>query len=258
VEVYGYPAGSSNYDSLQAKVEKRLTSHFTTLATFTWGKLMTNDASAPLSFVGYSGGSVQDWRDMNLEHSLSAQDIAHQFNWQASYDLPFGAGRYVNLHGWQNQALGGWTVNTIAYLSSGVPVAAPAGTGNPYFNQRVDQVCDPGNRAPHTAAQWFTWTCFAEPASQFVAGTAPRMLSHVRANGAHDLDLSLYKNFGLGEGRDLRLEVSSYNLTNSVQLGYPSVFWNPSPTSANMSGFGQVTSDANTPRQFQFAARFMF
>jgi hypothetical protein len=258
VEVYGYPAGSSNYDSLQAKVEKRLTSHFTTLATFTWGKLMTDDFGPPLSIVGYSGGSAQDWRDMNLEHSLSAQDVADQFNLQASYDLPLGEGRYVNLHGWQNQAFGGWTVNGITYLSSGVPVEAPAGTGDPYFNQRVDQACKPGSGASHTATQWFNWTCFAEPASQFVAGTSSRMLSDVRTNGGHDLDLSLYKNFRLGEGRNLRLEVSSYNLTNSVQFGYPSVFWNPSPTPANMSGFGQITSDVNMPRQFQFAARYMF
>jgi hypothetical protein len=56
----------------------------------------------------------------------------------------------------------------------------------------------------------------------------------------------------------LRLEVSSYNVTNSVQFGYPNVFWNPSPTADNMAGFGQITSDANLPRQFQFGARFNF
>ena len=38
----------------------------------------------------------------------------------------------------------------------------------------------------------------------------------------------------------------------------PSLFWNPNPTPANMGGFGQVTSAANTPRQLQFAARFFF
>jgi len=38
VEVYSYPAGSSAYDSMQVKLEKRLTSHFTTLATFTLGQ----------------------------------------------------------------------------------------------------------------------------------------------------------------------------------------------------------------------------
>ena len=258
VEVYGYPAGNSAYDSMQVKLEKRLTSHFTTLATFTWGKLMTDDFGPPLSFVGYENGSAQDWKDLNLEHSLSAQDVSHEFTWQTSYDLPFGKGRWANLHGWANQAFGGWTINAIVYLSSGVPVNAPTGTGDPYFNQRVDQTCDPGRGVQHTVAQWFNYTCFGEPRSQFNAGTSSRYLSDVRTNGAHDLDASVFKNFTLGAQRVLRLEISSYNVTNSVQFGYPSVFWNPSPTPANMSGFGQITTDVNTPRQFQFASRFIF
>lgn len=258
VEIYAYPGGDSEYDSLQTKLEKRLTSHFTTLATFTWGKLMTDDFAPPLSFVGYLGGSAQDWRNLNLEHSLSQQDISHEFTWQSSYDLPAGKGRKLNLSGWKDEAFGGWTLNGIVYLSSGVPVGVPTGTGDPYFNQRVDQVCDAGKGAPHTTAEWFSYTCFAEPASKFVAGKSSRFLSDVRTNGAHDLDASIFKNFTLGSERVLRLELSSYNVTNSVQFGYPNVFWNPNPTPANMSGFGQITSDVNTPRQFQFASRFIF
>jgi Carboxypeptidase regulatory-like domain len=258
VGVYGYPGGDSAYDSLQTKLEKRLTGHFTTLATFTWGKLMTDDFAPPLSFVGYLGGSAQDWRNLNLEHSLSQQDISHEFTWQASYDPPFGRGRWLNLTGWENQAFGGWTFNSIVYLSSGVPIGVPTGTGDPYFNQRVDQICDPGKGAPHTPAEWFNYTCFGEPASQFVAGKSSRFLSDVRTNGAHDWDASIFKNFTLGAEKALQLEVSSYNVTNSVQFGYPNVFWNPTPTPANMSGFGQITSDVNTPRQFQFASKFTF
>jgi hypothetical protein len=258
VEVYAYPAGDSEYDSLQAKLEKHLSNHLSTLATFTWGKLLTDDFAPPLSFVGYLGGTAQDWRNMNLEHSLSQQDIKFGFTWQTSYDLPFGHDRWMNLNGWKNQAFGGWTLNTIVFLSTGVPIGAPSGTGDPFFSQRVDQVCDAGKGASHTAAQWFNYTCFAEPASQFIAGTSSRFLSDVRTNGAHDLDASIFKNFSFGRKRVLRLEVSAYNVTNSVQYGYPNVFWNPNPTPANMSGFGQVTSDVNTPRQFQFASRFTF
>jgi hypothetical protein len=258
VEVFAYPGGDSQYDSLQTKLEKRLTSHITTLATFTWGKLLTDDFAPPLSFVGFHSGSVQDWRDLKIEHSLSPQDVSHQFTWQTSYDLPFGQGRAVDLNGWKNEAFGGWTLNTIVYLSSGVPVAAPNGTGDIYFTQRVDQVCDPGSGAKHTTAQWFNYTCFAQPKSPYAAGTAPAFLSHVRTNGAHDLDASVFKNFTLGGDRILRLELSSYNVTNSVQLGYPNVFWNPSPSPQTLAGFGQITSDVNTPRQFQFASRFIF
>jgi Carboxypeptidase regulatory-like domain len=259
VVVNGYPGGDSEYSSLQAKVEKRMTKHFTTLAAFTWGKIMTDDFSPPLAFIGYHGvAAPQDSKNLNLEYSLSAQDIKYQFNWQVSYDLPFGKGRALNLNGAANAVLGGWSVNTIAYLSTGVPINAPSGTGDPYFNQRVDMTCDPAKGAQHTAAEWFNYSCFSEPADPLVAGTAAAFLSHVRTDGAADLDVSLFKSFSIGKERNIRFEVSSYNITNSVQFGYPNVFWNPTPTTDNMAGFGQITNAVNSPRQLQFASKFTF
>ncbi|MGB6802719.1 MAG: hypothetical protein WBE31_10645, partial [Candidatus Sulfotelmatobacter sp.] len=114
--------------------------------------------------------------------------------------------------------------------------------------------------AAHTVAQWFNWTCFSQPTSQFVPGTAPAFLSSVRTDGGRDWDLSLAKNIPIAENKNLQLQVFAYNLTNYVQFGSPNVFWNPSAATnpALMSGFGQITSDLNTPRQFQFAARFIF
>ncbi|MGB9418650.1 MAG: carboxypeptidase regulatory-like domain-containing protein [Acidobacteriaceae bacterium] len=261
VAVNGYPAGDSEYSSLQAKVEKRMSQHFTTLANFTWGKLMTDDGAPPLGFIGYHGvGAPQDIRNLNLEHAISSQDVKIQFNWQASYDLPIGRGRALDLERVGNAFLGGWTVNTIAYISTGVPVNAPTGTGSPYFNQRVNETCDPASHAHHTAAQWFDFSCFSQPTSPFTAGTAPAFLSSVRTNGAHDLDVSLYKVFPFGAERNLRFEFSSYNVTNSEQFGYPNIFWNPQAETnpSVMAGFGQVTSSANLPRQFQFGSRFTF
>jgi hypothetical protein len=258
INMSGFPGGDSEYSSLQAKVEKRMTNHFTTLASFTWGKLMTDDSGSPLSFIGYHAGAPQDWKNLNLEHSLSPQDVKLQFNWQVSYDLPIGKGRALNLGGPANEALGGWTVNTVVYRSTGVPIAAPVGTGDPYFLQRVNQNCNPGAGAPHSPAEWFNWTCFSTPVNPLAAGTASAYLSGIRTAGAHDLDLSLYKNFHLWKEANVRFEVSAYNLTNSVQFGYPNVFWYPQPDASNMQGFGQVTGDVNSPRQLQFGSKFTF
>ncbi len=261
VAVNGYPGADSDFSSLQVKVEKHMSHHISSIASFTWGKIMTNDSQPPLGFVGYHSGAPQDWRNLNLEHAVSAQDVKLQFNWQVSYDLPIGRGRALNLEGpVANSLLGGWTINSIAYLSDGVPIAAPSGTNDPYFNQRVDLKCDPAANAARTATQWFNYTCFSQPASQFAPGTAPAFLSSVRTDGAHQLDLSLYKSFALGKERNLRLEIASYNVTNSVQYSYPSVFWNPAVATdpTVMAGFGQITSAANQPRQFQFGSRFTF
>ena len=79
---------------------------------------------------------------MNFEHSDSPQEVKFQFTWQASYDLPVGKGRLVNLNGPGNAVLGGWTMNGIAYLSDGIPINAPVvGAGFSYFNQRTNMTC---------------------------------------------------------------------------------------------------------------------
>jgi hypothetical protein len=78
--------------------------------------------------------------------------------------------------------------------------------------------------------------------------------------GSRDLDLSFYKYFPMGEVRRLRLEVACYNVTNQAQLGMPQL---PSITNVKTqpsvaASFGTITSTVNTPRQFQFGARYVF
>ena len=78
--------------------------------------------------------------------------------------------------------------------------------------------------------------------------------------GAQNLDLSIYKHLSLGKERDLRLEVASYNIANHAQLGMPAV---PDMTSvltdpSQAANFGVITNTVNSPRQFQFGARFTF
>ncbi len=257
----GFPGGDSDYSSMQAKLQKRLTHHFTTLVGFTWAKLMTDDGNPPLGFVASHNGAPQDIKNLEYEHSVSPQDVKYQITGAISYDLPVGAGRAVDFHRVGNAFLGGWTVNGIVYLSSGIPIASPSsGTPIAYLNQRANLTCNPSKRAPRTADTWFTPDCFAVPSSPFVAGTAPAYLDHMRTMGARDLDVSIYKSFPMGEARRLRLDVSSYNLTNTAQLGMPNV---PDMTDVVTqpdvaATFGQVTSTVNTPRQFQFGARFTF
>ncbi|HZB87770.1 MAG TPA: carboxypeptidase regulatory-like domain-containing protein [Terracidiphilus sp.] len=273
VIVHGLPIGDSEYSSLQTKVQKRLTSHVTALASFTWAKLITDDSVPPLSFVGSHAGSPQDFKNLNLEHSVSPQDVKYQFTGQVSYDLPIGKGRALDLHRAGNAFAGGWTTNGILYISDGIPIASPVagGGGQIYFNQRANLNCDPSKGAPRNATQFFNYNCFSTPSSLFVPGTAPAYLDHLRTEGAQDLDLSVYKHFAFGETKDLRFEVSSYNIANRAQLGYPTtpdIFdtLTPPPTQANPNPqppaaagtIGQVTATINTPRQFQFSAKFTF
>jgi len=264
VVVHGYPAGDSEYSSLQTKVQKRLTSHFTTLTTFTWGKIMTDDGYPPLGFVGsHNPGGPQDWRDLGYEHSVSPQDVKYAFTGEVSYDLPIGKGQAVNLNGVADKFAGGWTINAIGYLSTGIPITSPSSGISPgYFNQRADLTCNPASGFQRTVDNWVNNNCFAVPGTEnggagnpFIAGNAPAYLANVRTRGARELDLSVYKTFAIGEHKDIRLDVSSYNVANWAQYGTPPI---QTLTASSNQPFGPITNNVNTPRQFQFGARFTF
>jgi hypothetical protein len=88
----------------------------------------------------------------------------------------------------------------------------------------------------------------------FIPGTAPAYLDHVRTTGANDVDLSLFKSFHMAGERDLRFEISSFNIANKVQLAAPIV----STATNGFASFGSIGGDSNSPRQFQFGSRFTF
>jgi hypothetical protein len=249
------PLGDSIYHGFAVQLQKRLTGHFMTLVSYTTGKILSVGFGA-YSYVMQASG-FQDWRNRNLDRSLDPQDVSQSLSWAFSYDLPVGRGRVLNTSKrWMDLAFGEWTVNTVSSWSTGVPIVVGGAFPNqsPFFSQRPDLLCDPSVGAPYTATQWFKPDCFAAPASPYVAGTAPRTLSHVRADGIHNLDLSIFKNFPLGEQKNFQFRAEFFNLTNTVQLGVPNSTWNPN----NLSIFGQVTSAASTPRQIQFGLRFTF
>lgn len=263
VGVSNMAIGDSIYHSLQTKLEKRMTRHFTTLTSFSWSKTLS-DIESPLSFIGsHAGTTFQDWRDRWYERSVSSQDVSWWLSWQMSYDLPVGRDRALNLsNSVANGVLGGWTVNNVVSLGGGVPVVVSPGFTDQYLGQRPNLTCDPAKGAPHTSTEWFLPNCFAQPSSPFVPGTSPRTLSDVRAQGTRNWDASLSKRVKLGESRNLDLTFSAYNLTNSVQLGIPFATWYPASTGQTIQDanptFGNITYAASTPRQFQFSARFQF
>jgi hypothetical protein len=226
------------------------------LTSFTWAKLLTNLGNPPLGFVGSHLGNPQDWRNLNIERGVSPQDVKYQFTSVVSYDLPIGNGRALDLKGFSNAMLGDWTISGIYYLSTGVPINSPTvGQTNIFLpSQRTSLACDPSKGAPHTVNHWFNPDCFIAPANLWTAGTAPPYLDRVRTMGANNLDLTLSKTVKFGETRDLRFDISSYNVANKHQYAAPNV----SSLNSTFVNFGQIFSNSNTPRQFQFGARFTF
>ena len=146
--------------------------------------------------------------------------------------------------------LGGWSVNAIFSLQSGMPVTVTQATNNNSFAgfalQRPNIVGNPslppGERTP---AHYFNTAAFAT-APQFVIGTASR--NPVRGPAYRDVDLALVKNVKLPLESNLQFRAEIFDVTNTPAFSQPN-------GSFGSAAFGSITSTTTDPRVVQFALR---
>ena len=174
--------------------------------------------------------------------------------------LPF----FAHSNALLRSTLGGWQQSGILSAASGLwsfnPTSSslgtdPAGLGilgaGSGATPRADFLCDPNANAPHLLTQWFNTSCMADvPKGEIRTGNAPR--NGIRGPGYQKWDLSLFKNFNVGEtGRykaQFRLETTNtFNHTNWASIG----------AALGSSTFGQVTA-ARDPRIVSLALKLSY
>ncbi len=229
--------GQSDYNALQARVERRLANGFTVQLAYSWSKTMIE--------TGYLNDG-----DAELERVISNFDREHTFVSSGLVELPFGRQRRfgTNWSGATNALLGGWQVGYIFKAQSG----SPLGFGNFLFadGMGVDDIMADNP----TVDQWFNPAAFNRvPAQQLVSNvrTQPSRFEEIRGPGYAVLDLSLLKNLNFGAGRQLQFRIESYNVLNRANLQNPN-------TAVTNTALGTITAQNGLPRQLQLAAKFAF
>ncbi len=232
--------GYSNYNALQAKVEKRYAKGLTFIASYSFSKTIG---------IGDTSG-VQNALNWAAERAVSSQDVTQHFVGSAVYSLPFGIG---HAHGanWgrvTNAILGGWSVAPIVTVSTGSPLnlsvnGEPANTGGA---DRPNVVGD-WHLANPTVQEWFNTAAFVANAP-YTYGNAGRNI--LRGPGLFNVDLAAHKTFKITERVTAQLRLESFNATNTPNLGNPN-------TQVGNALFGQISS-AGTPRDNQIGLKILF
>ena len=248
--------GSGRYHSLQATIDKRLSSSWQGSLSYTWSHSI-DDVTEP---AGAEGNLVvQDWRDLGSSRGNSGFDRRHRLVGHSVIDLPFGAGRrWLQNGGALAGLLGGWQLSGILSAQSGawfdVTILDPTnrlGVTPGSGAWRPDLVGDP--RAPHpTADAWLNSAAFAIPHDAdgtYRYGDLGR--NTLRGPGYFNLDAALTKEMGLGGARRLQLRWDVFNLTNHPSFSLPN-------SELGSTDFGTIRSTVSTPRQMQFGVKFLF
>jgi hypothetical protein len=264
----GEQRGSSTYEALQTKFQRRFGSNGILMASYTWSKLISDTDSLSPWLESTTAGSAyggQNAYDHRAEKSLSADDIPHNFVLSYVLGIPIGHNKrfLANVNSLTNAIIGGWSVTGITTFQSGVPLPITSSTTNyvsTYFgagSMRPDVVpgCKKkiGGAAHSRLNEWFNTSCFeAEDAWGF--GDESRNDSTLRAAGVANWDFGLYKTFPIKDQLKAQFQAQVFNLANRVQFAPP----NTAYTGLASSSFGYVTAQENNPREFQFSLRFNY
>jgi hypothetical protein len=114
-------AGMSDYNALQAKLEKRMSNGVNFLGTYTWSHSL-DDAPTPLGTTGDWGFRQSNLVPIRMDYSNSGFDTRHRFTFNTLYELPFGMGRrYLNSNRLADILIGGWSANATFVAQTGNP-----------------------------------------------------------------------------------------------------------------------------------------
>lgn len=260
--------GSSNYNSLQMKLEKRFSSGGVLLGSYTFSKLMTNAESLTSWLEATGAPGYQNLNDLSQEYSLSGYDSRQRLTVSYVYFLPFGKNQHwgTGASGLLGGLISGYGVNGVTTFQKGFPLGfsmaqntvstyAAAGTTRPNIAQGCQKQTSGSiqSRLGDSSSKgksMFDPTCFVAPGN-FRFGNESRTDNQLRAPGIANFDVALFKDTHLTERLVLQLRVESFNLFNRVQFGAPN-------TSIGSAQMGQITTQVNDPRLLQLAGRINF
>jgi len=245
--------GHSNYNSLQALLEKRYSHGLQFQASYTFSKSLDN-ASSFEELVGPT--------NFNSTYGPSLFDARHRFVFNVVWQLPI-----PKKEGFAGKALNGWEVSGIYTYQTGFPVLISncndtelQGTtlgfecpGRPNFtgafkthNPRTDGfVFD-----PNLFDSCDNSTCPGDPTAVALGtiGNVPRTLC---CNPPiNNIDVGLFKDTAINEKMRVEFRTEIFNLFNHAQ------FYGTDGNSANTT-FGQPQK-VRDPRLFQFALKLIF
>jgi hypothetical protein len=247
------PQYNSNYHSLQAYVQSRLSTNSQFNVAYTWAKNLTDNQND-------RSNAPQNSANTRADYGRATLDRRHIFTANYIYDIPI----FQNRRDFVGQVLGGWEISGIVTLQSGLPFSPstsnwdPAGLGiiaPPLTVARPTALCDPNANAPQTFLQWFNTQCFqTNPTVNVGIPNVPGNSSRGAINGppTKRFDFSLFKNFRIGEGsKQLQLRAEAFNIFNHTNFR--------TIASANVTStvFGQISA-VRDPRTIQLGAKFIF
>ena len=258
-----FSVGNSNYNALQADVNRRFSHGLSLRGVYTWSKSLDDGDSVNGTTAGNAPGLVSNPFNLRADYGLASYDVRHVAVVNGIYQLPFGHGRAFAsaLEGWHDTLVTGWSVTSIVTLQSGFPFT-PQLSYNPSNNgdtrNPVRPFVNPDFTGPVILGkpnQWFNPKAFLQPPpnSGFYGNLGRDTLI---GPGLATWDFSALKETSLHERLNLQFRAEMFNLLNRANFNTPNlIVFTPSGLSGTA---GAIISTSTTARQVQFGLKLIW
>jgi Carboxypeptidase regulatory-like domain len=271
----GTPPGEnaiSNYNSLQAVIEKRMSKGVSVNFSYVWSHFLDDIDSA--GWGSHSGATyIQNSFVPSANYGNSNFDIRNAFRGYGIYELPFGKGRqFLNNNLLLDEVLGGWSLAGTVIVQSGQPFSAIMASGTNSYSlggsnfQWFPNVIGNPKLQGRGPKQWFNEAAFAVPAPGTFGNERRNQLTGPAFN---EVDLSLGKSFSVTEGIKVQVRADTVNAFNHPSFNLPNQNLTVCPSSGTLTsgcsaygaiatGTSTITSVTGLGRTMQLSAHLTF
>ena len=254
---------NSNYHALQLRAEKRYSRGLTFNASFNFQKAM---------YIGYGvneGGPygnsyTQDPRDRLADYGRSQIDQRFRFVFSHIWEIPW-LRKAKGPKGW---ILGGWAINGIVQLTSGL--AGHGAAERRFAEYRAFLV--PASARRLRADRWIAFGTTAASISGSIQAAFVRSkcdgcagegvylgpkgygnagVSLFDAPAQKTWDFACFKEFAVQEGHRIQFRYEAFNFLNTPQFAAPS-------RSLGAADFGRISSTVINNREMQLGLKYLF
>jgi hypothetical protein len=237
------------YHGLQITGEKRYSKSFSLKGYYTFGK--------SLDFIDSQHSTTlapEDWNNIRLDRGRTVNDRTHSFVISGIWRLDY----FQSTPKLVRNVAGGWSLAVINSMRSGTPLTITAGSDRNFDGNSTDRAdligdpyLDPHRPRSQVVSQWFNPKAFSSQtqARNSFDGTSGRGI--LDGPGLKNVDLGIYREFRIAEGKTLLFRTEMTNGFNLVNLS------NPGTSANNTSQIGVITT-AGPMRQLQLGLKLRF
>ncbi len=252
--VFLQPVGRGNYNAMQARLQRRFADGFSLGINYTWGKGMSDNENS--SFTP----AVQAVAYMGKNYAPVSTDRTHNVGITNVWQLPFGPGRAHLTEGVAGAILGGWQINNMVSMMTGVPFSVTADDTSlnlPGSTQTADQVKTDVAKLGGKGSDnpYYDQSAFADVTEARFGNSG---FATLRGPGLFNWDFGLTREFNIHKDVKLQFKLEAFNFTNTPHLALPDNFVGDGADFMTITDTQDLAREGIDERQFRIGFRLVF